>query len=212
VRAHRGRTGGPARAPCAADSGRVCACVWGGVRAAGSNSIGVSCLLLPPNTNPRTPTCTHTINPPTPPPPRPPRYVWLSANSAFKSESDLLKYEKARKLKDYIVDIRRQYTRDWSSSDMRKKQVGGCGCVGGVGGTGVYMCVCVCCGGGVFEEERARVFWERGWLEEGGENAVGGPPRRGRGGADVWGEAGGCTGDLWNQPPSRPSNPINNNP
>jgi hypothetical protein len=30
----------------------------------------------------------------------------------------------ARKLKDYIDDIRRQYTKDWSSSDMRKKQVG----------------------------------------------------------------------------------------
>ncbi|KIY91426.1 DNA topoisomerase I [Monoraphidium neglectum] len=50
------------------------------------------------------------------------KYVWLSANSTFKSSSDLLKYEKARKLKDYIDDIRRQYTKDWSSSDMRKKQ------------------------------------------------------------------------------------------
>ncbi|GBF98695.1 DNA topoisomerase-like [Raphidocelis subcapitata] len=71
------------------------------------------------------------------------KYVWLSANSTFKSESDLLKYEKARapwgwarlgwggmgarrarKLKDFIVDIRRQYTKDWGSSDMRKKQMG----------------------------------------------------------------------------------------
>ena len=52
------------------------------------------------------------------------RYVWLGANSSFKSESDLLKYEKARKLKDYIVDIRKNYTRDWDSSDLCKKQVG----------------------------------------------------------------------------------------
>lgn len=27
------------------------------------------------------------------------KYVWLAANSSFKSESDLAKYEKARKLK-----------------------------------------------------------------------------------------------------------------
>lgn len=51
------------------------------------------------------------------------RYVWLGANSSFKSESDLLKYEKARKLKDYIDDIRKNYKKDWDSSDLRKKQV-----------------------------------------------------------------------------------------
>lgn len=34
------------------------------------------------------------------------KYVWLAANSTFKCESDLAKYEKARKLKDYIGPIR----------------------------------------------------------------------------------------------------------
>jgi DNA topoisomerase-1 len=52
------------------------------------------------------------------------KYVWLSANSSFKSESDLLKYEKARKLKDYIEDIRAAYTRDWGAKDARKRQMG----------------------------------------------------------------------------------------
>jgi hypothetical protein len=56
------------------------------------------------------------------------RYVWLGATSAFKAESDLLKYEKARKLKDYIHDIRKNYKRDWESSDVRKKQVRRCAC------------------------------------------------------------------------------------
>jgi DNA topoisomerase IB len=53
------------------------------------------------------------------------RYVWLGATSSFKAESDLLKYEKARKLKDYIDNIRKNYKRDWESSDVRKKQVRG---------------------------------------------------------------------------------------
>ena len=35
------------------------------------------------------------------------KYVWLAANSSFKSDSDLAKYEKARKLKDFIGPIRR---------------------------------------------------------------------------------------------------------
>ena len=34
------------------------------------------------------------------------KYVWLAANSTFKSESDLAKYEKARKLKEFIGPIR----------------------------------------------------------------------------------------------------------
>lgn len=34
------------------------------------------------------------------------KYVWLAANSGFKSENDLAKYEKARKLKSYIGPIR----------------------------------------------------------------------------------------------------------
>jgi DNA topoisomerase-1 len=52
------------------------------------------------------------------------RYVWLGANSVFKADSDLAKYEKARKLKEYIDDIRANYTRDWEASDVRRKQVG----------------------------------------------------------------------------------------
>ena len=30
------------------------------------------------------------------------KYVWLAANSMFKSDSDLAKYEKARKLKAWL--------------------------------------------------------------------------------------------------------------
>ena len=35
------------------------------------------------------------------------KYVFLAANSRFKAESDLAKYEKARKLKDHINAIRK---------------------------------------------------------------------------------------------------------
>jgi len=51
------------------------------------------------------------------------KYVWLGANSVFKADSDLAKYEKARKLKEYIDDIRANYTRDWEASDVRRKQM-----------------------------------------------------------------------------------------
>jgi Eukaryotic DNA topoisomerase I, catalytic core len=37
------------------------------------------------------------------------QYVFLAATSEFKANSDLAKYEKARKLKDLIGDIRRNY-------------------------------------------------------------------------------------------------------
>lgn len=37
------------------------------------------------------------------------KYVWLGANSTFKTEADLEKYEKARKLKDHIDRIREDY-------------------------------------------------------------------------------------------------------
>lgn len=33
------------------------------------------------------------------------KYVWLAANSTFKSDSDLAKYEKARKLKVSLMDM-----------------------------------------------------------------------------------------------------------
>ncbi len=62
--------------------------------------------------------------PRTPPPPVPaPRYVFLGATSTFKADSDLAKYEKARKLKDLIVQVRRNYEADWDSSDHRKRQM-----------------------------------------------------------------------------------------
>lgn len=51
------------------------------------------------------------------------KYVWLGATSTFKADSDLQKYEKARKLKELIGDIRRNYERDWDSKDQRKKQM-----------------------------------------------------------------------------------------
>lgn len=51
------------------------------------------------------------------------KYVWLAANSSFKSESDLAKYEKARKLKQYIGPIRSKYEREWKSSDIKTAQI-----------------------------------------------------------------------------------------
>lgn len=68
------------------------------------------------------------------------RYVWLGATSSFKAESDLAKYEKARKLKDYIDTIRKNYTAEWDSTDLRKKQVGaGIRFVGGRDTAGVLL-------------------------------------------------------------------------
>lgn len=34
------------------------------------------------------------------------KYVWLAANSTWKAEADREKYEKARRLKDHVADIR----------------------------------------------------------------------------------------------------------
>ena len=34
------------------------------------------------------------------------KYVWLAANSQFKTESDMAKYEKARRLHTYVGKIR----------------------------------------------------------------------------------------------------------
>eukprot|EP00892_Ulva_mutabilis_P005132 jgi/Ulvmu1/2991/UM015_0031.1 len=50
------------------------------------------------------------------------KYVWLGANSTFKTEADLAKYEKARKLKDHIERIRKDYRRLWSSADVKERQ------------------------------------------------------------------------------------------
>ena len=51
------------------------------------------------------------------------KYVMMAANSSWKSESDLQKYEKARKLKDYIDEIRSTYTKNWESSERRERQM-----------------------------------------------------------------------------------------
>lgn len=51
------------------------------------------------------------------------KYVFLAANSAWKSESDLQKYEKARKLKTCIDDIRTTYTKNWDSRERRERQM-----------------------------------------------------------------------------------------
>ncbi|KAL3690883.1 hypothetical protein R1sor_004534 [Riccia sorocarpa] len=51
------------------------------------------------------------------------KYVFLAASSSLKGQSDMEKYEKARMLKDYIENIRTTYTRNFSSSDMAKRQI-----------------------------------------------------------------------------------------
>lgn len=51
------------------------------------------------------------------------KYVFLAATSSFKADSDLAKYEKARKLKDLIGDIRKNYEADWASPDVKKRQM-----------------------------------------------------------------------------------------
>ncbi|XP_037489652.1 DNA topoisomerase 1 beta-like [Triticum dicoccoides] len=51
------------------------------------------------------------------------KYVFLAASSSLKGQSDKEKYEKARKLKDYIHSIRANYTKDFRSKDQRKKQI-----------------------------------------------------------------------------------------
>lgn len=51
------------------------------------------------------------------------KYVFLAASSNLKGQSDMQKYEKARTLKDYIHDIRKNYTEDLTSPDLGKKQI-----------------------------------------------------------------------------------------
>ncbi|GAB4815286.1 hypothetical protein N2152v2_002332 [Parachlorella kessleri] len=51
------------------------------------------------------------------------KYVWLAPTSSWKADSDLQKYEKARKLKDYIDDIRATYQRNWESKDRQERQM-----------------------------------------------------------------------------------------
>ncbi|MCO5607990.1 hypothetical protein L7F22_062192 [Adiantum nelumboides] len=51
------------------------------------------------------------------------KYVFLAASSSLKGQSDKEKYEKARTLKDYIEDIRRTYTKNFTSADKTKRQI-----------------------------------------------------------------------------------------
>ncbi|XP_042474507.1 DNA topoisomerase 1 beta-like isoform X2 [Zingiber officinale] len=51
------------------------------------------------------------------------KYVFLAASSSLKGQSDKEKYEKSRLLKDYIQDIRANYTRDFNSKDPTKRQI-----------------------------------------------------------------------------------------
>lgn len=50
------------------------------------------------------------------------KYVMLAANSSIKGQSDFKKFEKARELKDYIDQIRRDYTRDLKHEVMADRQ------------------------------------------------------------------------------------------
>ncbi|KAJ7532871.1 hypothetical protein O6H91_13G023500 [Diphasiastrum complanatum] len=51
------------------------------------------------------------------------KYVFLAPSSSLKGQSDKEKYEKSRKLKDYIEDIRQTYTKGFSSSDSTRRQI-----------------------------------------------------------------------------------------
>ncbi|KAF6162732.1 hypothetical protein GIB67_029001 [Kingdonia uniflora] len=51
------------------------------------------------------------------------KYVFLAASSSLKGQSDKEKYEKARLLKDYIKNIRVNYTKDFTHKDNTKRQV-----------------------------------------------------------------------------------------
>jgi DNA topoisomerase I len=52
------------------------------------------------------------------------KYIFFAAEGKFKGQSDVLKYEKARKLNKHIDTIRQQYTDDAKSSNNIKKQLG----------------------------------------------------------------------------------------
>lgn len=50
------------------------------------------------------------------------KYVMLNPSSKLKGEKDMLKYEKARQLKDRIAKIRDDYVTDFKSKEMRIRQ------------------------------------------------------------------------------------------
>ena len=51
------------------------------------------------------------------------KFVYLHASSRFKGESDLKKYEKARKLKKHVIKIRADYGGKLTSNDITEKQL-----------------------------------------------------------------------------------------
>jgi DNA topoisomerase-1 len=53
-----------------------------------------------------------------------PKYVQFAATGRFKGESDLTKYEKARKLQRHIAPIRKAYMKDADSTNDEKMQLG----------------------------------------------------------------------------------------
>jgi len=52
------------------------------------------------------------------------KYIFLSASSKFKGLNDRKKYDKARKLKDHIDSIRKDYRKKLNSKDKYEKQLG----------------------------------------------------------------------------------------
>lgn len=50
------------------------------------------------------------------------KYVMLAPSSSVKGQSDMMKFEKARKLKDKVADIRASYMRDFKSDDTHVAQ------------------------------------------------------------------------------------------
>jgi len=53
------------------------------------------------------------------------KYVMLSASSSFKGKSDMGKYDKAARLKDYIDRIRANYEKNLNKKDKEARQVSG---------------------------------------------------------------------------------------
>jgi DNA topoisomerase-1 len=52
------------------------------------------------------------------------KYIFLAANSKFKGVNDRRKYEKARKLKKHIGEVRADYTRMLTHKEEVKRQLG----------------------------------------------------------------------------------------
>lgn len=50
------------------------------------------------------------------------KYVMLAPSSTVKGQSDMMKFEKARKLKDHIETLRASYMKDFKSSDVHTTQ------------------------------------------------------------------------------------------